>query len=64
METKRQSIYKGYIDIQQSEFDRLYVCWAKNHRGWSKAKKINKRIAKRRERRDAKKRMEVEHETL
>ncbi len=62
MGNKRQSIYKGYIDIWQSEFDHLYACWAKNHQGWSKAKKSNRRVAKRRERREAKKKMEVEHE--
>lgn len=25
-----------------------YACWANNHNGWAKAKKSNKRLAKRR----------------
>lgn len=48
---KKQSIYKPYNDYL-SEFDHRYACWASNHRGWSKAKKANKRIAKKRLRRE------------
>lgn len=44
---KKQSIYKGYLN-PQSEFSHRFACWAKNHRGWAKMKKSNKRIAKRR----------------
>ena len=47
---KRQNIYKGFLD-PQSEFDHRFCCWASNHNGWSKAKKANKRRAKRREKR-------------
>ena len=32
----------------QSEFDHHYACWAVNHGGWSKAKKLNKKIARKR----------------
>ncbi|MBO6270228.1 MAG: hypothetical protein J6N19_13950 [Clostridium sp.] len=39
----------------QSEFDHHYACWANNHRGWAKAKKSNKRLAKKRENREWKK---------
>jgi hypothetical protein len=35
----------------QSEFDHRYACWANNHRGWAKMKKMNKKLAKKRERR-------------
>ena len=49
---KKQNIYKGLLDFQ-SEFDHRFACWANNHRGWSKAKKFNKRIAKKRFRRIA-----------
>ena len=44
---KQQSVYKGHLDYQ-SNFDRKYACWANNHRGWTKMKKLNKRIAKKR----------------
>lgn len=44
---KKQSIYKGYLEPQY-EFDHRYACWARNHRGWAKMKKFNKRLAKRR----------------
>lgn len=47
---KKQNIYKGFLDYQ-SEFDHRWACWANNHNGWAKMKKLNKRIAKKRLRR-------------
>ena len=47
---KQSNIYKGFLN-PQSEFSHRWACWANNHRGWAKMKKSNKRIAKRRERR-------------
>ena len=44
---KQANIWKGKLGWQ-SEFDHLFACWANNHNGWSKAKKANKRLAKRR----------------
>lgn len=44
---KRQNTYKGFLDYQ-SEFSHLFAAWANNHNGWSKMKKYNKRVAKRR----------------
>ena len=44
---KQANPYKGKLDWQ-SEFDHRYACWAKNHNGWAKAKKFNKKVAKRR----------------
>lgn len=44
---KRANIWKGKLDWQ-SEFSHRFACWAKNHRGWAKMKKSNKRVAKRR----------------
>ena len=35
----------------QSEFDHKYACWANNHNGWSKMKKLNRKLAKKRLRR-------------
>ena len=39
--------YKPYLTGWQSEFDHRWACWANNHNGWAKAKKMNKRLAKR-----------------
>lgn len=44
----------------ESEFDHRYACWAYNHRGWAKMKKANKKVAKKRERRNWKR--EVDNE--
>ena len=35
----------------QSEFDHKYACWANNHNGWAKMKKLNRKLAKKRLRR-------------
>lgn len=47
MSNKKQSTYRGYLN-PQSVFSHYYASWARNHRGWAKMKKANKRIAKRR----------------
>ena len=47
---KIQNYLKAYLPWQ-SEFDRHFACWANNHRGWSKMKRYNRRLAKKRERR-------------
>ena len=47
---KRQDIYRGYKDWLD-EFSHRYACWANRRNQWAKAKKANKRIAKKRERR-------------
>ena len=44
---KQNNIYKGELK-DQSEFSFHFASWANNHRGKSKAKKTNKRAAKRR----------------
>ena len=33
---------------EEDRGSRRWACWANNHHGWSKAKKMNRRIAKRR----------------
>lgn len=43
---KENNIYKGKLPFQ-SEFSHRYACWANNHNGWAKMKKLNKRLAKR-----------------
>ena len=44
---KQANTYKGKLEWQ-SEFSHRYACWAKNHNGWAKMKKSNKKLAKRR----------------
>lgn len=43
-----RNILKIMSKTYQSEFSHRYACWANNHRGWSKQKKKNRRIAKKR----------------
>ena len=47
--------YKKYINKDQSEFDHHWACWVNNHMGWAKMKKANKKIAKKRLRRETQK---------
>ena len=56
---KQANIWKGKLGWQ-SEFSHRFACWANNHNGWSKAKKANKRLAKRRIKQEQ--RMEDDHE--
>ena len=51
----KQANHLRFYISGQSEFDHRYACWAKNHRGWAKCKKANKKLAKKRERREWKK---------
>lgn len=44
---KAAATYRGRLG-KQSEFSLRYACWAQNHGGRSKAKRRNKRTAKRR----------------
>ena len=47
---KVQNYLKAFLPWQ-SDFDRWFVACYRNHRGWAKMKKYNKRVAKKRERR-------------
>ena len=58
MVIKKAQTYKGFLNYQ-SEFSHLFAAWANNHNGWSKMKKLNKKVAKKRERRFVKNNMEV-----
>lgn len=58
MVMKKAQTYKGFLNYQ-SEFSHLFAAWANNHNGWSKMKKQNKKVAKKRERRFIKNNMEV-----
>lgn len=61
---KKRNIYKGWLPGWPDEFSHKFACWAQNHRGWAKAKKKNKQLAKTRERRQINKEIneEIENE--
>jgi hypothetical protein len=44
----KRSLLKKYTREETSEFERLYSCWAINHGGWQKMKKLERRLGKRR----------------
>lgn len=46
---------RQYSDRYQSEFSHRYACWANNHNGWSKMKKMNRRLFKKKLRRETEK---------
>lgn len=55
---KKQNIYKRFItNHRQDEFSHKFACWANNHNGWAKMKKANKKLAKKRLRREDRKEM-------
>jgi hypothetical protein len=51
LDVKKQNYLKGFIDYQ-SEGSHYWATWASNHMGWAKMKKLNKKVAKRREKRE------------
>lgn len=51
--TRRQ-----FSDRGQLWFSKKYACWANNHNGWSKMKKQNRRLFKKKFRRETKKEIE------
>ena len=53
--TRRQ-----FSDRYQSWFSKRYACWARNHNGWSKMKKRNRRLFKKKFRREGEKEIENE----
>lgn len=55
--TRRQ-----FSDRGQSWFSKRYACWANNHNGWSKMKKLNRKLFKKKFRRETVR--EIEEELL
>ena len=45
---KKWKIYKGLVDPWPDAFSHHYACWANNHNGWAKQKRKNRRVAKKR----------------
>lgn len=59
MRSQRSEITRRqYSDRRQSEFIHLYACWANNHNGWIKMKKKNRRLFKKKFRREIGKEIE------
>lgn len=48
---KKQDIYRSFKDRWLDDFEHYATCWANRRNQWAKAKKADKRIAKKRERR-------------
>lgn len=44
----KRSYNKKIYKRDQSEFDHKFSCWANNHNGWSKCKKLNRKMARKR----------------
>ena len=44
----------------QSEFSHRFASWARNHNGWAKMKRKNKRLAKAKIRREIRKEIDVD----
>ena len=57
--TRRQ-----FSDNHQSYFSYKYACWANNHRGWQKMKKLNRKVFKKRFRKETTIRINKEMEEL
>ena len=49
---------RQFSDNYQSLFSRQYACWANNHNGWSKMKKRNRKLFKKKYRRETRKEIE------
>lgn len=43
---------RQFSEMGQSYFDKYYACWAINHNGWRKMKRKNRRIFKKKLRRE------------
>lgn len=54
MEKSNEVARRQYSDNIQSEFSHHCTSWANNHNGWSKMKKMNRRLFKKKFRRETK----------
>ena len=52
---KSEITRRQFSDRCQSWFSKKYACWANNHNGWSKMKKKNRKLFKKKFRRETKK---------
>ena len=49
---KAEIIRRQFSDRRQSWFSRRYASWANNHNGWSKMKKLNRKLFKKKYKRE------------
>ena len=49
---KAEIARRQFSDRRQSWFSKRYACWANNHNGWSKMKKLNRKLFKKKYRRE------------
>ena len=49
---KAEITRRQFSDRGQSLFSKRYACWANNHSGWSKMKKLNRKLFKKKYRRE------------
>ena len=49
---KAEITRRQFSDRGQSWFSKRYACWANNHNGWSKMKKLNRKLFKKKYRRE------------
>lgn len=52
MKKSNEIARRQYSDNFQSEFSHRFACWANNHNGWSKMKKLNRKLFKKKFRRE------------
>lgn len=50
---------RQFSDNGQSNFSKKYACWANNHNGWSKMKKLNRKQFKKKFRRELRQELET-----
>ena len=55
MKKSNEIARRQYSDNFQSEFSHRFACWANNHNGWSKMKKLNRKLFKKKFRRETEK---------
>jgi len=61
---KSEITRRQFSENKQSWFSKRWVCWANNHNGWSKMKKKNRRLFKKKYRREINKEAEKELQEL
>lgn len=49
---KSEITRRQFSDRSQSLFSKKYACWANNHNGWSKMKKMNRKLFKKKFKRE------------
>jgi hypothetical protein len=57
---KAEITRRQFSDRGQSWFSKRYASWANNHNGWSKMKKLNRRLFKKKYRREIDKEIKSE----